>query len=81
MKAFSVFQINRKEIDFMTIWEQAVTILEDLFGAGLAVLDAVSDAIATNVFFQLLFAGVVFGLGYLVISKIVSLVKKIAAGK
>lgn len=81
MKAFSVFQIIRKEIDFMTIWEQAVTILEDLFGAGLAVLDAVSDAIATNVFFQLLFAGVVFGLGYLVISKIVSLVKKIAAGK
>lgn len=81
MKAFSVFQIIRKEIDFMTIWEQAVTILEDLFGAGLAVLDAVADAIATNVFFQLLFAGVVFGLGYLVISKIVSLIKKIAAGK
>lgn len=81
MKAFSVFQIFRKEIDFMTIWEQAVTILEDLFGAGLAVLDAVAGAIATNVFFQLLFAGVVFGLGYLVISKIVTLIKKIAAGK
>jgi hypothetical protein len=67
---------------FMTIWEQALSTLTDLWDLAIGVLDLVEDALATNLFVQIMFAMVVFGLGYFVVGRIVRLVKKIAgAGK
>lgn len=66
----------------MTIWEQALQTLTDLWELAIGVLDLVEDALATNLFVQIMFAIVVFGLGYFVVGHIVRLVKKIAgAGK
>lgn len=67
---------------FMTIWEQALQTLTDLWELAIGVLDLVEDALATNLFVQIMFAMVVFALGYFVVGRIVRLVKKIAgAGK
>lgn len=80
MKAFS--QILMKGEHFMTIWGQALQTLTDLWELAMGVLDLVEDALATNLFVQIMFAIVVFGLGYFVVGRIVRLVKKIAgAGK
>jgi hypothetical protein len=47
----------------------------------MAMLEKLSDAVATNLFIQIFFGVVVFSVASFVITKVVTIVKKIAGGK
>lgn len=61
---------------FVTVWTDAQGIIDGVWGIVISVLDALETAM-TNVFVQILFAGIVFAFGTLVITKVIGLVKKI----
>ena len=63
------------------IWTDVIAMLGDIFDAGMSLLDKLATAVATNLFMQILFAVIVFSVASFVITKVVTIVKKIAGGK
>lgn len=60
----------------ITVWTDAQAIIDGVWGIVISVLDALETALS-NVFVQILFAAIVFAFGTLVLSKVITLVKKI----
>jgi hypothetical protein len=63
------------------VWADILALLNNIFSAGMAMLDALSDAVSTNLFLQLFFGVVVFSIASFIILKVVTIVKKIAGAK
>ena len=63
------------------IWTDVIVILGDIRDAGMSLLDKLATAVATNLFIQILFAVIVFSVASFVITRVVTIVKKIAGGK
>jgi hypothetical protein len=63
------------------IWTDVIVMLGDIWDAGMSLLDKLATAVATNLFIQILFAVIVFSVASFVITKVVTIVKKIAGGK
>jgi hypothetical protein len=61
----------------LTVWTDAIAILEGVWSIIVALLAALETALATSVFIQILFAVIVFSIGAFVFSKVVKLVKSI----
>jgi hypothetical protein len=63
------------------IWTDVIVMLGDIWDAGMSLLDKLATAVATNLFIQILFAVIVFSVASFVITRVVTIVKKIAGGK
>jgi hypothetical protein len=63
------------------VWADILALLNNIFSAGMAMLDALSDAVSTNLFLLLFFCVVVFSIASFIILKVVTIVKKIAGAK
>ena len=63
------------------IWTDVIVMLGDIWDAGMSLLDKLATAVVTNLFIQILFAVIVFSVASFVITKVVTIVKKIAGGK
>jgi len=62
-----------------TIWEDALSLVENLFDLALGLLEKLSDAIQENVFILILFATIVVSLGTWVVGQVIKIVNKIRA--
>jgi hypothetical protein len=63
------------------IWTDVIVMLGDIWYAGMSLLDKLATAVSTNLFIQILFAVIVFSVASFVITRVVTIVKKIAGGK
>ena len=63
------------------IWTDVIVMLGDIWDAGMSLLDKLATAVTTNLFIQILFAVIVFSVASFVITRVVTIVKKIAGGK
>ena len=63
------------------IWTDVIVMLGDIWDAGMSLLDKLAAAVVTNLFIQILFAVIVFSVASFVITRVVTIVKKIAGGK
>jgi hypothetical protein len=63
------------------IWTDVIVMLGDIWDAGMSLLDKLATAVSTNLFIQILFAVIVFSVASFVITRVVTIVKKIAGGK
>ena len=63
------------------IWTDVIVMLGDIWDAGMSLLDKLATAVATNLFIQIFFAVIVFSVASFVITRVVTIVKKIAGGK
>ena len=63
------------------IWTDVIVMLGDIWDAGMSLLDKLATAVATNLFIQILFAVIVFSVASFGITRVVTIVKKIAGGK
>lgn len=73
MASFNLFAL----FSMLTVWTDAVALLEGVWSVIMAILTALETALATSIFVQILFAVIVFALGATVFSKVVKLVKSI----
>ena len=64
----------------VVVWADIVALLGNIFDAGMAMLEKLSDAVATNLFIQIFFGVVVFSVASFILLKIVTIVRRISGG-